>query len=256
MKIRSVTYSEALSGQHRHYHNDEQLLYITEGRARVQAEGREYLAAAGSLVLFSRHERHAVEVEGAVYKRYSVRLESEPTDRDFLYSVLVNRGGCFRHVVEAPALEPYFSALEREWREGSALTERMRQLLLQELFIALYRQEPSLFAAEAADSMQQVRRDIEEHYAAPLTLGALAARHHISGSRLSHSFKEVCGYAPMEYLFLCRMTAAQRMLAETDCPIGEVVEACGFSDCSNFGRAFKRRMGCSPSEFRKKYQKT
>ena len=40
--------------------------------------------------------------------------------------------------------------------------------LLQELFIALYRQEPSLFAAEAADSMQQVRRDIEEHYAAPL----------------------------------------------------------------------------------------
>ena len=65
MKIRSVTYSEALSGQHRHYHNDEQLLYITEGRARVQAEGREYLAAAGSLVLFSRHERHAVEVEGA-----------------------------------------------------------------------------------------------------------------------------------------------------------------------------------------------
>jgi len=31
---------------------------------------------------------------------------------------------------------------------------------------------------------------------------------------------------------------------------------CGFNTLSNFNRLFKKRKGCSPTEFREKYRKT
>lgn len=50
------------------------------------------------------------------------------------------------------------------------------------------------------------------------------------------------------------MANAKRMLVETDYNIGEIVEKCGFSDNSNFSRAFKKLNGLSPSDFRRKYK--
>jgi AraC-like DNA-binding protein len=50
------------------------------------------------------------------------------------------------------------------------------------------------------------------------------------------------------------MANAKQMLAETDCSIGEIVEKCGFSDNSNFSRAFRKLTNMSPSDFRKKYK--
>ena len=255
MKIHSVRYSEKPRGQHRHFHREDQLLYIKEGTATVRVEGREYRASGGSLIIFSRHERHAVTVESTVYKRYTVELVWEAGDDDLLSSVLVNRGESFRHVIEAPELAGCFRKLAEEYSADQPMKERMLGILLQELFIRLYRQEPALFVKKDAAPMQRIRRYIEEHYGEELTLTALAEAHNISCSHLSHQFKEVTGYAPMEYLAVCRMTAAQKLLAESSLSVREIVEACGFSDQSNFGRAFKRRLGCSPGEFRKKYQK-
>lgn len=253
MRVHSVKYSEKPLGQHRHFHDDEQLLYIEEGTATVRVEGREYRASGGDLVIFSRHERHAVEVEGSLYKRYSVHLESEQSD-DFLGSVLIDRGEAFRHVIHAPELSPLFRELEGEFSDGRPLRGQMLGLRLQEILIALYRREPSLFVKKEAALMQRIRRYIEENFRDELTLSCLAEVHSISCSHLSHQFKTVTGYAPMEYLTVCRMTAAQKLLAETNRPVREIVEACGFSDQSNFGRSFRQRVGCSPVEFRKKYQ--
>ena len=58
----------------------------------------------------------------------------------------------------------------------------------------------------------------------------------------------------MGYLQSCRMVAAKKYLAGTSKSIGEIVEICGFSDSSNFSRSFKEQVGCTPSEFRKKYR--
>ncbi|MBQ6823743.1 MAG: AraC family transcriptional regulator [Clostridia bacterium] len=249
-----MKYSETPLGQHRHFHDDEQLLYIEEGFATVRVEGREYPASGGDLVIFSRHERHAVAVEGALYKRYSVHLEGEQSD-DFLASVLIDRGEAFRHVIHAPELGSLFRELEEEFSVERPLRGRMLGLRLQEIFVTLFRREPSLFVKKEAAPMQRIRRYIEENFRKELTLSKLAEEHNISCSHLSHQFKAVTGYAPMEYLLVCRMTAAQKRLAETDCSVREIVEECGFSDQSNFSRSFRRRMGCSPLEFRKKYQK-
>ena len=51
-----------------------------------------------------------------------------------------------------------------------------------------------------------------------------------------------------------RLEAAAKLLREKKHKIYEIAEKCGFSDNSNFSRAFRKLTNMSPSDFRKKYK--
>ena len=53
-----------------------------------------------------------------------------------------------------------------------------------------------------------------------------------------------------------RLGYAARMLVDTAKSISEIGFDCGFNNLSNFNRIFKKKKGCSPSEFRENYHKT
>ena len=127
--------------------------------------------------------------------------------------------------------------------------------LLSELLVLVYRMSPPLFTPESAKSISviwriQVRFEErpEEHY----TLASLAAEYHRSPSGLSHLFRRVTGYAVMEYLTMCRLSLARRLLAESELSVTDIVYRTGFSDSSNFSRLFKREMNMSPVAYRRK----
>jgi AraC-like DNA-binding protein len=46
------------------------------------------------------------------------------------------------------------------------------------------------------------------------------------------------------------------MLVDSTHSVAEIAFSCGFNNLSNFNRIFKKRKGCSPSEFRENYHKT
>ena len=49
---------------------------------------------------------------------------------------------------------------------------------------------------------------------------------------------------------------ASRMLVDSTHSVAEIAFSCGFNNLSNFNRIFKKRKGCSPTEFRDNYHKT
>ena len=56
----------------------------------------------------------------------------------------------------------------------------------------------------------------------------------------------------MEYVLKTRIVMASEMLKKERCSVTEVSSRCGFSSVSYFSRVFKREVGISPLEYRKR----
>lgn len=95
-----------------------------------------------------------------------------------------------------------------------------------------------------------------KNYMDELRLPELANMAGMSPSAFSRFFKLHTGRNISEYIIDLRLGYAARMLVDTAKTISEIGFDCGFNNLSNFNRIFKKKKGCSPSEFRENYHKT
>lgn len=262
--VLSAGFASASNHTASHFHDSHQLLYITRGQAQITVSGREYTAKPGTLVLISRFETHSVRITTPDYCRYSVQIAPLVNAYGKMIgygplSVLMNRPAHFQHAVDmsgCPALEPLLREMEAEYAARSPLHQNMLDLKFLQLLLYLFRAHPELATQSdaALGLVQQVQAYLEINYPARLTLEELANTFHLSPSHLSHQFKRIAGISVMGYLQACRLAAAKQQLAQTDLAICHVIDACGYSDSSNFSRAFRTATGLTPSQFRKQYR--
>ena len=102
----------------------------------------------------------------------------------------------------------------------------------------------------------KVKSFIAQNYMDELRLKQLADIGGMSSSAFSRFFKLHTGRNLSEYIIDIRLGYAARLLVDTSRSISEISFECGFNNLSNFNRIFKRKKGCSPSEFRENYHKT
>ncbi len=261
MHVISVNYSELPVGLTSHFHDCHQLIYVIEGTITASINGTEYTATSGSLLILSRFEQHSIRVLSPSYRRYRLLISNESSpclhDNYLLSSVLTNRGEGFLHVINIdesrPMIEEIFRRMVTEYSNQALMHSDMMDLNFQQLLIAIHRCHPEIFLAENNHNnaiIREIQTKFEQHYSDAFTLAGLASDYHISQSYLAHLFKKITGYAPMEYLQACRLSAAKRYLVTTELPIKEIIFRCGFSDESNFSRMFKVKNGMTPTKFR------
>ena len=111
---------------------------------------------------------------------------------------------------------------------------------------------------EGSDSrrVQKVKSYINKHYREDIRLATLSDIAGMSPSAFSRFFKLHTGRNLTDYIIDQRLGYASRMLVDSTHSISEISYACGFNNLSNFNRIFRKKKGCSPSEFRDTYHKT
>lgn len=102
----------------------------------------------------------------------------------------------------------------------------------------------------------KVKNFISKNYMDEIRLAQLADIAGMSTSAFSRFFKLHTGRNLTDYIIDMRLGAASRLLVDTARSISEISFSCGFNNLSNFNRIFKKKKGCSPSEFRENYHKT
>jgi len=102
----------------------------------------------------------------------------------------------------------------------------------------------------------KVKDYITTHYIEEIRLEQMSAMVSMSPTAFSRFFKLRTGKTLAEYIVDIRLGHATRKLIDTNEPVSQICFSCGFNTLTNFNRLFKKRKGCSPSEFREKYAKT
>ncbi len=108
----------------------------------------------------------------------------------------------------------------------------------------------SEFELPQSHRIKKVVEHLQKNYSEDIMLSEVAGMVNMSDSAFSHFFKKKTRHSFSDYLIDIRISHASRMLLETSQNVSEICYNCGFNNLSNFNRLFKKKKGCTPSEFR------
>jgi len=87
----------------------------------------------------------------------------------------------------------------------------------------------------------------------PHTVGTLAARANMSARTFARRFVEETGRTPMQWVTDQRVLFARRLLEETDLDVDRVADKAGFGTATLLRHHFRRVVGVTPSDYRRRF---
>jgi transcriptional regulator GlxA family with amidase domain len=105
---------------------------------------------------------------------------------------------------------------------------------------------------DAGSQLEELTAWMHDHLADDLSLSRLAERCHISPRQLARRFAATVGLSPAVYVERLRIDEASQLLLAGG-SIERVAAAVGFRSADVFRRAFERRLGVSPQQFRARF---
>lgn len=120
---------------------------------------------------------------------------------------------------------------------------------LLELFLPSELENPDILQHK---TINLARSFIAEHYSEDLTLGKIAEHVGMNPAYFSVLFKKINQCGLIDYINDVRIEHAVELLNNPQCMIYDVAFRVGFTSDKYFSRVFKKKMGVTPSEWRRK----
>ncbi len=116
--------------------------------------------------------------------------------------------------------------------------------------------ESRLLAGEQQDvhhdeQIIKIQEWLQTHYAARVSIQALARRFGINPRSLNRRFRQATGKPPLQYLQEIRINQARELLKHSNLGIAEIAYAVGYQDVSYFTGLFRRTAKVTPNEYRR-----
>ena len=136
------------------------------------------------------------------------------------------------------------------YQEDPRYLEPILKSCYMSLLVSLHKNQ-IMFTATSSDIIQKAVEYINQHIAENICMDEICREIHISKYHFCRKFKKVTGFTVMDYVLKTRIVIAKSILSDTDLPISEVSNQCGFGSTSYFCRIFKESTGLTPSQYRK-----
>ncbi len=95
---------------------------------------------------------------------------------------------------------------------------------------------------------------IATHYDTDSPVAAMARLSGIAERSFKRRFARATGMSPIEYVHSLRIEETKHMLERTDDSVESVASQVGYEDPSFFGRLFKRNVGLTPAQYRRRFR--
>lgn len=138
------------------------------------------------------------------------------------------------------------SAIHDQWRDP------MLSILLKQVLLEILRQTIQESTAKRTNqSVKAVIAYVQDHYTQPLNNADVAAHFGYCPTYLGRIFKQYTGTTLHDYLTDLRLLSATEALRDSTIPISQICFQSGFQDIYHFSKIFKKKIGMTPSEYRK-----
>ncbi|MBQ8813149.1 MAG: response regulator [Lachnospiraceae bacterium] len=118
--------------------------------------------------------------------------------------------------------------------------------------VSLYSNGQKITSSTTKKYIKQIKEYIEAHYAEQITTRDVSSAVYLSTNYANHIFTTKYGFTIYEYVTQCRIEAAKKLLRETDKQVALIAELVGYQGKTNFYISFKRNVGITPTEYRRR----
>lgn len=228
------------------------LHYITEGKGVFMDE--EMDNTCGYVVVPGEVEKNEADSEEP-YECYWIMFRGELSDV-FLRKVGLDiHNSVFKFDKNRQCAEIIKKALFHELCNDSASEACVIQAAFYEI-IALHMSGKSSELKPAAATAERIADFIKKNYHHQLRISEIAEKFHYTRNHLFALFKKEYGMSPQDYLLNYRLEKAKLLLSNQrhKLIIKEISDAVGFEDPLYFSRLFRKRVGMSPTEYKKRHK--
>lgn len=252
-----------------HWHPEIELTLVMEGDISYQVNESQYQLRAGEGLFCNTnvlHSGHGFEAEDCSY--LSITFHPRLL---YGYSSSVMQNKYMHHILKSPSLASIRFCPEVEWqRVVLEQMERIRQLKaaepdsmelqIQIALLTIWQQIYEHVGQEAAsgnengrdtERIRQIMEYVQNHYAEKITLEDLADQIHLCKSESCRLFKRYMNQSMFDYLLDYRIERSLELLRQSGLDVTQISGLVGFANPGYYSRIFKRKMGCTPLEYRK-----
>lgn len=244
-----------------HAHPDKlEIVFITDGQGHYIIDEQRYNVEKGDVIIIEPNHLHDVQ-----------NLSDNFTGGLQMYCCILTGvwiWGMKRNHILPEGASPVLHSGDCEPHIHNILSCIFEQLLLKkqaqalevvnflvQALIALVRQIPVEYqsSSEMEESIYRVRHIksyLDQHYNESCSLDEVAYELNMSISYLSHTFKEIMGYSPGQYMIWRRIGEAQTLLITTEYPVTRIATMVGYDNTNYFSTLFKKTVEMKPKDYR------
>lgn len=256
----------------RHWHRGVEMLKVQEGSYTVEVNLEDVVIREGDFCIVNSEELHQIRGNEAasrhevvIFQPEILAFSYEDEFQESLVEPIVSMKHSFARVIQPGTsgyreIENLYDKIVEVVTEGETgwyydaklgLLGMVRQFEKYG-FLRPVKNAQGTMEKEKIDRYKRIISYIEENYMKKVTLEELAKAAHCNPQYLCHFFKEIAGVPPVQYLIGYRVEKAMESLDNSAKTVLEISFDCGFENVSYFIRQFKKAVGMTPREYRKR----
>ncbi len=258
----------SVEGFKTHWHNVIEILLVLEGEVNIGVGDKEYTLNENDLILINRNQVHnisrtksdntllALQIDPSMFSNYCPEFSKMIFNcKSFIYDLQEqNAFDIIRHYMAKVVWE------YNKKKQGYQLIIASQVYLLAAHLVnnfasGIVGEEEKEINDKNLARLQRILIHINENLENKITLKDIAETEHLSYYYLSRLIKENLGMSFQDYLNILRLNKAVRLLLSSNKTITEISYESGFANTKLFNKLFKETFYCSPSEYKKTYDK-
>lgn len=252
---------------HLHYDTSLVLTYFIKGTGNIYVEGQLYQINAGDLILLNPNEIHLCTVDSNTPQErislyiYNSILDGFQCGEHAFFNAFYKRASGTHNVIPANIVKSF--GIDKQLTKILVLTEKNSEedivlaiCAIIELLSLLNQTSETytwndIVPPVSHKQINLIIKYLSENYNKQISIDYLAKQFHFSKHHLCRMFKEYTGTTIGEYCTLKKLMAFNQLVCQNQ----SLESACyqvGFQNYSNFFRLYKKYMGITPSEYKRK----